>query len=178
MTNHSHDPYADFDVPPRSSGQQPPSPQPVTGPQNPFLGSRPAPSSEMPHQNPFLPPAHSPIAPRPMPVSPQTQPYETNLRLNAWLSVLVPIAPIVFFFVDKGKQPLYDDHLREQLNMGLTRVLLTMGASLFSGWIAGVLGLVSVAYVVLAVLGALEAPKRYVAGAKYQYPGAIPFTRQ
>ncbi|WP_297742036.1 DUF4870 domain-containing protein [uncultured Tessaracoccus sp.] len=173
------------------------TPQPVTNPVNPFNGSRyangPSQADESPFygagggnyytgsfDNPFV--AHHGTLPVPanraLAVPPERQAHLTMHKLNTWLSVFFPIASVVFFFVDKGKEPLYDQHLRETMNMGITRMILAAGAGLLTGSLSGYLALVSAVYFVLALLGALEAPAKYSRGEPMRYKGAIPFTRQ
>lgn len=182
---------------PTSEDQAKPSPQPVTGPANPFTSSRYAdPASPTTAEstygasgqsyysdtfdNPFLAQSGSvPVPAHRIPaVPPERQAHLSMHKLNTWLSVFFPIASVVFFFIDKDKERLYDQHLRETMNMGLTRTILSAGFGLASGFVGGILGLLSVVYFILALLGAMEAQTKYIQGAPIQYKGAIPFTRR
>ncbi|NLE97908.1 MAG: DUF4870 domain-containing protein [Propionibacterium sp.] len=189
MTN---DPYKDFDdvygADEQPSTPPPPGPQPVTGPQNPF-GTGPYADSGRPDPGPqsAYPPAYgsqpNPFIQRHTPVpygygqSPDRQRNSNMLRLNAWISAFFPLAGVIFFFVEKGKQPLYDKHLKETLNMSITRILIGMGASMFSGFLGAVFGIATVAYFVLAIMGAMQGPTKFLEGQEMRYKGAIPFTR-
>lgn len=176
MTNNPYDDYLD----PAHTPDQP-GPQPVTEPENPFLAHQQPgyglAEQGQAHPHPFTQEYHPP-APYYNAPPPETQRHMRNLQLNVWLSAFFPIVSVLFFFVDKGKAPLYDDHLREALNMGLTRLILAGGALFLSSWFSTLFSVVAFVYLFLAVVGAVEAPKRYEAGEKYQYLGAIPFTRQ
>lgn len=182
---------------PSSEDQAKPSPQPVTGPANPFTGSRYAdPTSQTTAEstygtdgqsyysntfhNPFVGQSGSVPVPahRTPSVPPERQAHLSMHKLNTWLSVFIPIASVVFFLIDKDKERLYDQHLRETMNMGLTRVILSAGFGLASGFVGGILGLLSLVYFILALLGAMEAQTKYIQGAPMQYKGAIPFTRR
>lgn len=189
MTN---DPYKDFDdVYGADSGQStppPPGPQPVTGPENPFGGSSYAPPGQPdfgsgPSYGPTYGAQPNPFGQRHTPVpygyggSPDRQRNSGMLRLNVWLSAFIPLAGVIFFFVEKGKQPLYDKHLKETLNMSLTRILIGFGASFFSGFLGAIFAIGTVAYFVLAIMGALQGPNKYLEGQEMRYKGAIPFTR-
>lgn len=182
---------------PSSEDQAKPSPQPVTDPVNPFYGSRYADAPSQPtahptygasgnsyykgaYENPFLAqngpvpvPAHRAPA-----VPPERQANLTMHKLNTWLSVFLPIASVIFFFIDRDKERVYDQHLRETMNMGITRMFLTAGFTLASGFVGGIFGLLSMVYFILALLGALEAQTKYIEGSPIRYKGAIPFTRK
>lgn len=187
MTNnpYDNDPYG------ATGGSEPDwGPQPVTGPQNPFAGGRYAdPGQQQPRQDPIYGTSYgsdpyNPFAGRHLPQRygynappPDRQRHVTMLRLNAWLSAFFPIAGLIFFFVEKGKQPLYDKHLKETFNMALTRLLIAGGASMFSGWLGAMFGIATAVYFVFAILGAIQGPTKYLEGQEMRYKGAIPFTR-
>lgn len=196
----SHDPYKEFDefykdepIPGESSDSgrrgatspQSPSwgPQPVTGPQNPYPSPTPPPPPPAPSYGHYAPPpapytgGHMPMHYGSAP-SPDRQRQAGSLRLNAWISVFLPIISVIYFFAEKGKNPLYDSHLRETMNMGITRMLIGFGAAIFSGGTIGtIFGLVTMVYFVLAILGAVESPNKFLRGEQTRYKGAIPFTR-
>ncbi len=130
---------------------------PTGGPSNPFLGRPLVPGGALP---------------------PERQRYVDRLRANAWLSVLVPIASIIFFAIDKDKEPLYDQHLRETMNMGITRLAISVGSWLAAGFLHHILLLAGFVYFVLAVVGAFESTKAFPEGRPATYRGAIPFTRR
>lgn len=183
----------------QASSASRPGPQPVTGPTNPFRTrnytgeelensyvSQDSTYSTGPsyyqgtYENPFLNSSASSLVParRQLVAPPERQRHLQMHKINTWLSVFFPIASVIFYFIDRGKERLYDQHLRETMNMGITRLLIAGGASFFSGWLATMFGLASIAYFVLALLGAFEATNKYIAGSPIQYKGAIPFTRK
>lgn len=187
MTN---DPYQDFDdVYDADKGQlstPPPGPQPVTGPENPFGGrpyDQPGPTDSGPAYGPTYGSQPNPFTQRHSPVpygygpTPDRQRHAGMLRVNVWLSAFFPLAGVIFFFVEKGKNPLYDKHLKETLNMSLTRILVGFGVSFFSGFLGTMFVIASVAYFVLAIMGALQAPNKFLEGQEMRFKGAIPFTR-
>ena len=88
---------------------------------------------------------------------------------------------MIFFFVDKGKEQLYDQHLRETMNMGLTRMIIFGGGAVMTNLIGGfgaIFTLAGIVYFILTLAGALEATQKYVEGSPIRYRGAIPFTRK
>lgn len=182
MTN---DPYGNR--PHSYGGQSELGPRPAYGqqPPNPF--------QQQPHGSPYQQPYQQPYQSGPQQwghgnlpaqygyghqMDPVMQRAQRMQKLNSWLSVFFPIASVIFFAVEKGKSPLYDQHLRETLNMGLTRMLLGIGLSIFDGGvIAGVLGLATFVYFILAIVGTIQSNKELDQGREAKFPGAIPFTR-
>lgn len=202
------DPYQDIDEfsdsvePPQApEHSSKPGPQPVTSPTNPFTSPRyPSATQDATYtpqahpqshqgyysgvyENPFLTHSGHPHVPatRPFVAPPERQVHLSAHKLNTWLSLFIPIASVIFFFVDKGKEQLYDQHLRETMNMGLTRMIIFGGGAVMTNLIGGfgaIFTLAGIVYFILTLAGALEATQKYVEGSPIRYRGAIPFTRK
>lgn len=172
----SNDPYGNR--PSQYEGQSQPGPQPVYGQQPPNPFQQPYGGPQQPYQSQW---GHGHLPAQygyGQQLDPVLQRAQRTQKLNSWLSVFFPVASVIFFAVEKGKSPLYDQHLRETMNMGLTRLLLGVGAAVFdSGALAALLGITSFVYFVLAIVGTIQSNKELDQGREAKYPGAIPFTR-
>ncbi len=102
------------------------------------------------------------------PASVQPNALYSNIQLNYWLSAFIPIAAVVFYFVDKGKTPLADAHLKEVLNLAIVRmIVLTLVAIPFVEFVAFPIAL---ALLVIGIIGAIKGTEAYRNGQDYQYP--------
>ena len=166
--------------------QQPSSPY---GQQNPYGQSNPygqqAPYGQQnpygqAQQNPFL--SGGQVQPyRPSSTPAELRRFEQMNLINHFGSVFVPFLSIVMFFIEKGKNRVYDQQLREAMNMGLTRIMLggigSFAAAYIHSGFGAVFGIISFVYFILAILGAVESMKAFKEGRGHEYKGAIPFTR-
>ena len=184
----SNNPFGPYDS--QQNSQWGSEPQPG---QNPFAQGRygqspydsaPGPYADDPlAQSPYPPVQPSPYSQqqvqryRHAATPPALRPYEQLNTINHFASAFFPVVGLVMFFLEKGKNPTYDKHLRETLNMALTRIAIGTAGFLASGWIASIIGIASFAYFVLAILGAVEGTKAFKEGRGHEYKGAIPFTR-
>ena len=96
-----------------------------------------------------------------------------NLKLNYWLSVFFSWIPaLIFMLTEKDKNELLDDHLKENMNFQITRVIAWAIVVIpVIGWAVG--GLASIVLFVFAIMGAMKAPDEYLAGRAYRFPFAI-----
>ena len=160
--------------------QQPSSPY---GQQNPYGQSNPYGQQTpygQPQQNPFL--SGGQVQPyRPSSTPPELRRFEQMNLINHFGSAFVPFLSIVMFFLEKGKNRVYDQQLREAMNMGLTRIMLggigSFAAAYIHSGFGAVFGIISFVYFILAILGAVESMKAFKEGRGHEYKGAIPFTR-
>lgn len=167
MTNpYQHDPYG---------GQDPYGAQDPHAAQNPYgtPGGADPYGQANPYgaQNPYgTPPGYGVARPPFNPVSAQS-----NLQLNYWLSAFFGLIPaIIFYVVDKDKHPLLDDHLKENLNFTLTRVIVGLIMIIpFIGWIVGGIG--AIVLFIFAIIGAMNGPNNFRMGQPYRFPFAIRF---
>lgn len=103
--------------------------------------------------------------------------YLTNVQLNWWLSAFFGLIPAaIFWFVGKGKDPLYDDHLKENMNFSLLRFIVTAIVTLFrdvsniGGFVVIFGNLLSLAMFILAIIAAVKAVPLFRQGQPYRYP--------
>lgn len=110
------------------------------------------------------------------PVAYNQQSALTNLQLNYWLSAFFGWPAIIFYFIDKGKSPLLDQHLKEVLNLGILRLIcgVLVGVPVV-GWLIG--GVASLALLVIGIMGALAGPDAFRAGQPYKYPFNVSFIK-
>lgn len=121
------------------------------------------------------------------PAQPSSSPEQAinTLTLNYWLSVFFAWIPaLIFYFVEKGKNPVIDEHNRVNLNFQLVRTIVGVAAAIiptifgaipFVGWVLSlILGLAFwVVYIVLfvfAIIAAVKAPDEARAGRPYKFP--------
>lgn len=149
------------------AGQYPSAGGYGTDPGNPFLR----------HDNPRPNFGHVPVPYRYQAGPPELVRYDGMLKANVWLSAFVPIAGVIFYFVEKGKHPHYDKYLKESLNMSLTRIIVGAGAAILPSFLGGIAGLAVIAYFILAIIGASQASPKFLRGEEMRFKGAIPFTR-
>lgn len=149
----------------------PPGPQSVTPgygttPQQPSYGNYGAPQP-MPMQGAFGP---GPVAPQGnYPLAPvQPDALYSSIQLNYWISAFIPVAAVVFYFVDKGKTPLADAHLKEVLNLAIVR--MAVGILTMIPYVGIVTALVSLVLLVIGIIGASKGTEAYRNGQGYQYP--------
>lgn len=104
---------------------------------------------------------------------PPAEAAANTLTLNYWLSVFFSWIPaLIFFLTEKDKHALMDDHLKENMNFQITRVIA--GAVTIVpviGWLVG--GIASIVLFVFAIIAALKAPDEFRAGRSYRFPFAI-----
>ncbi len=110
-----------------------------------------------------------------------------NLTLNYWLSAFFSWLPaLIFYFVDKGKSPLLDDHLKEVLNFQIVRtvVLVIIQIIPFVFLVApdpnliAIVGLiVTIAWwlvligtLIVSIIAAVKGPQEFEAGRAYRIP--------
>lgn len=158
-------PYGEAPPPPQYGqppyGQMPPQPQYGQSPGQPPYGQAPG---------------QPPYGQAPAPYVPQ--PAESTLKLNWWLSAFFGIIPAaIFYFMDKGKDPLYDDHLKENMNFSLLRLFVSVASSLvynfvprMGGMLSSVINLGSLVLFVLAIMAAIKAPALFKSGQPYRFP--------
>ncbi|RRD48015.1 hypothetical protein [Tessaracoccus sp. OH4464_COT-324] len=183
MTNN---PYANYDDMAQPVGGQP-APEPLDGAGYDLAMPEPAP---LPVEPAYGAGSYD-YQPQPVPVDSGLRPYHgaqvpvspgnsQNVTLNAWLSVFVPLIGMIFYFAERGKEPLYDQHLRDTFNMSATRMIISVALPLFwfSNFLSGILSLVGVVYFVLAILGAKDAKQKYLAGQESSYLGALPLLKK
>lgn len=174
MSNQQYGPYGD------GSGHNPFTQGRYQHPHQSPYGDQP-PYGQDPYQSSYQRPNpfdNRQVAPYRRGGSPDLQQFQTSNAINHWGSAFFPILSVVMFFIEKGKNPVYDKHLRETMNMGLTRIVLGAAAGLASGWMAALLGVASFVYFVLALTGAYENTQLFPKGSTKPYKGAIPFTRK
>ncbi len=108
-----------------------------------------------------------------------TQQQLSSLQLNYWLSVFFAWIPALIFYVtQKGQNPLYDSHLRANLNFSLVRtivgvaiwfltVLLSFtGIRALLGLLLGALNLVLFIFHIMGAVQGSDAAKR---GQQYKF---------
>lgn len=115
-----------------------------------------------------------------------------TLTLNYWLSVFFTWLPaLIFFLVEKGKNPTVDTHNRQNLNFQILRTIVGVATGLipfilamipYIGWIiSGILGFVlwvgSIVLFVFAIIAAVKGPEEARAGREYKYPFNIEFVK-
>ncbi len=110
-----------------------------------------------------------------------------NLTLNYWLSAFFAWIPaLIFYFVDKDKTPLLDDHLKELLNFQLTRTIATVALQIISFMVVFfpepitasilvivvklALWVVIIGTLIISIMGAVKGPKEFEAGRAYRFP--------
>jgi uncharacterized Tic20 family protein len=121
------------------------------------------------------------------PAQPAANPEQgyTTLTLNYWLSVFFSWIPaLIFYFVEKGKNSVIDEHNRVNLNFQLVRTIVGVAAAIiptvlgwipFIGWfLALIVGLAlwvaSIVLFVFAIIAAVKAPEEARAGRIYKFP--------
>lgn len=114
-----------------------------------------------------------------------------NLAINYWLSAFFAWIPaLIFYYVDKGKNPIVDAHNRANLNFQLVRTIVVfafvipemLGVVPFIGWLLVILLNLalwgaSIALFVFAIMAAMKAPEEARAGREYKYPFNIEFVK-
>ena len=167
------DPYGqpaapNFQTPPPPPPQSPPAGAPNQG--QPYA-QRSAGEYQAPPQQP--PPGYG--APPPYAVQPQPMAFDpatalNNLKLNHWLSVFFQWIPaLIFFLIEKDKNPLLTDHLKEVLNLQITRAIVGLVAFIpVVGTAIAVIG--GLALFVIAIIGATKAPQEFEWQRPYRYP--------
>lgn len=95
---------------------------------------------------------------------------QSTLSLNYWLSVFFSWIPaLVFYLTEKDKNALMDEHLKENMNFALTRVIVGLVMVIpILGWIVG--GIASLVLFVIAIMGAIGGPAAYSQGQPYRFP--------
>lgn len=115
----------------------------------------------------------------------------SNLQLNYWLSAFFGWLPaLIFYVVDKAKQPVLDSHLKNNLNFQILRTAAGLGAYLFIflsfipeiGWVFSLIGslaffAIGIGGLVLTIMAAVKAPEEYRAGRTYDYPVNFPLVK-
>ncbi|PIE21487.1 MAG: hypothetical protein CSA64_01610 [Arachnia propionica] len=158
---------------PQFSGQ---APQPNPGQQAPGYG-QPQPGYGQPQ------PGYG----QPQPGYGQPAAPGNNLTLNYWLSAFFAWIPaLIFYFVERGKSPLLDDHLKEVLNFQIVRTVVVLivqflpfafmvipdpnllaiiGLIFTLAWWAVVIGAL-----IISIIAAVKGPKEFEAGRAYRIP--------
>ena len=99
------------------------------------------------------------------PAQPAANPEQgyTTLTLNYWLSVFFSWIPaLIFYFVEKGKNSVIDEHNRVNLNFQLVRTIVGVAAAIIPtvlGWIPFI-GWFLALIVGLALLGCIDCALR------------------
>lgn len=120
------------------------------------------------------------------PAQPASNPDQgfTTLTLNYWLSVFFTWIPaLIFFLVEKGKNPVIDEHNRANLNFQLVRTIASvafivpsiLGLIPYIGWFISLiltlaLWVVSIVLFIFAIIAAVKGPEEARAGRQYKYP--------
>lgn len=117
--------------------------------------------------------------------APNPEQVYTTLTLNYWLSAFFAWIPaLIFYFVEKGKNPIVDEHNRVNLNFQLMRTIVGVALAIipnifglipYVGWVFSlILGLalwvVSIVLFVFAIIAAVKAPDEARAGRPYKFP--------
>ena len=125
------------------------------------------------------------------PTQPSSSPEQAinTLTLNYWLSAFFWWIPaLIFYFVEKGKNPVIDEHNRVNLNFQLVRTIMVVALWLFSliinlifgaipfvGWVLSVISTLVfwgglIVLFVFAIIAAVKAPEEARAGRIYKFP--------
>nr|WP_255622166.1 DUF4870 domain-containing protein [Tessaracoccus sp. OS52] len=102
-----------------------------------------------------------------------TEAGASTVTLNYWLSVFFSWIPaLIFYLSEKDKNALVADHVKENMNFQLTRVIAGLVATIpVVGWIVG--GIASLVLFVFAVMGAVQGPQAYRSGRAYRFPFSL-----
>lgn len=168
-------------VPPPGAPTTPPSaPVPPPAPQPLPQGYQPPPQGYQP------PPQQQPGQQQPQyaaPVDPAAQ-AASMVTLNYWLSVFFTWVPaLIFYFIEKGKNPLADQYHRENLNFSLVRTAVMVatwiiGVIPYIGWIlAALLWIGSVVLFVFHIIAAAKATENYKQGLPTKFIFNIDFVK-
>ncbi len=160
-------------------GSDPASAQPGAFPPPPGFGSTPPPPGAQ-SQQPYQPPFQQPGFPQQgygYSAMGGSEQYLSNVQLNWWLSAFFGIIPAaIFWLTGKGKDPLYDDHLKENMNFSLLRLFVTAIVTVFrdvsgiGGIVSSLGGLLSLALFIMAIVAAVKAVPLFRQGQPYRYP--------
>lgn len=167
-------------------GQQPAAPQfpqqpPAAAPQAPQYPQQPNAYPQAPQQPQYQQPYPAAGGHQPPPVGGYQQPYQaapansgSTVTLNYWLSVFFTWVPaLIFFLVERGKNPLADEHHRANLNFSLLRVFVSIGGWILSfiPFLGGFLFFLAwAALFVLHIIAAIKGPEAFRNGQTYRFP--------
>lgn len=165
----------------------------------------PPPAAPVPPAAPTPPPAApaAPVPPQPQYQQPQyQQPQQPGYQqpqyaaadpaaqaasmvtLNYWLSVFFTWLPaLIFYFVEKGKNPLADQYHRENLNFSLVRMIPIVATWVLAfipylgAILAILLWIVSAVLFVFHIIAAVKATENFKQGIPPQFIFNIPFIK-
>lgn len=176
MTNQIPDPNEQPNAP-----QQPVPPQQPSAPQQPASGHPEQPAQ--PAQPGYAAPGQ-PQYQQPPPAASTPEQMANTVTLNYWLSVFFAWIPaLIFYFIEKGKNPFADMYHRENLNFSLVRTAVGVATFIIAvipyiGWIlAMLLWIGQVVLFVFHLMAAISATERFKAGQKPNFIFNIPFIK-
>ena len=101
--------------------------------------------------------------------------YATLLHASVLLSfVLFPVIPtLIMWLIKRGDSPLVDDHGREQLNMQIGAILMTLICGVLTPFTLGLSAAFLVVYYIILAIGVFKAMFAASNSEYYRYPMTI-----